>query len=263
MSASVVDSPALARTAPGMRGGRREAPCGRRDLRGRRPSSRMRYGWAQKQPWRTPMPYSALSRAATSAWGTPSTTNVGDGERGVVERRPEQAHARRSRPGPSRSRRAELRRRASTIGVPADVVQLVDGGVQRDRADDVGRAGLLALGRVGPHHLVEVDEVDRAAAGEERVARRRTVARGPMSTPAPNGAYILWPLHATKSALGGSGRCGASWAASTSTGTPRSWAAAMISSIGGSQPGDVRRAGDREQPRRGAVVERGDDVVDA
>ena len=72
-----------------------------------------------------------------------------------------------------------------------------------DGADDVGRAGLLALGRVGPHDLVEVDEVDGAAAGEERVAVGERVAAGPMSTPAPNGAYILWPLQATKSAVAG------------------------------------------------------------
>ena len=39
-----------------------------------------------------------------------------------------------------------------------------------DRADHVGRAGLLALGRIRPDHLVEVDQVDRAAARQERVA---------------------------------------------------------------------------------------------
>ena len=38
------------------------------------------------------------------------------------------------------------------------------------RADDVGRAGLLALGRIGPDDLVQVDQVDRAAAGQEGVA---------------------------------------------------------------------------------------------
>jgi hypothetical protein len=46
----------------------------------------------------------------------------------------------------------------------------------------------------------------------------------------------LWPLKARKSAVAGSGRWGASWAASTSTGTPRSCALAMIASIGGTQP---------------------------
>ena len=50
-------------------------------------------------------------------------------------------------------------------------------------------------------------------------------ARGPTSTPAPKGAYILCPLQATKSASRGRARCGASWAPSTATGTPRSCAA--------------------------------------
>ena len=36
--------------------------------------------------------------------------------------------------------------------------------------------------------------------------------------------------------MAGSGRCGASWAASTATGTPRSCAIAMISASGGIQP---------------------------
>ena len=34
--------------------------------------ARANEGRAQKQPWRTPMPCSALRRAATRAWGTPS-----------------------------------------------------------------------------------------------------------------------------------------------------------------------------------------------
>ena len=70
---------------------------------------------------------------------------------------------------PSRRRRGEL----VVVGgdrVPADALELVDGRVERDGADDVRRAGLLALGRVGPHDLVEVDQVDGAAAGQERVA---------------------------------------------------------------------------------------------
>jgi hypothetical protein len=57
-------------------------------------------------------------------------------------------------------------------GVPPDAVELVDGRVQRHGADHVGRAGLLAVGRVGPGHLVEVDQVDGAATGEEGVAVR-------------------------------------------------------------------------------------------
>ena len=54
--------------------------------------------------------------------------------------------------------------------LPADARQLVDRGVERDRAEHVGRAGFLAFGRIAPHDLVEVHEVDGAAAGEERIA---------------------------------------------------------------------------------------------
>ncbi len=115
------------------------------------------------------MPNSALSRAATRAWGTPSTAKAADRERGDVEGRAEQADAGRSRARPGRRRRASSSS-WSAIGVPADGRELVDGGVERDGADHVRRAGLLPLGRLGPDHLVEVDEVDRPAAGEERVA---------------------------------------------------------------------------------------------
>ena len=115
-------------------------------------------------------------------------------------------------------------------------VELVDGRVQRHGADHVRRARLLPVGRVGPHHLVEVDQVDGAAAGEERVAvgerrpgarraRRRRTGRTSCGRSTPGSRR-------RRAGAGG----GASWAASTSTGTPRSWAAAMISSSGGSQP---------------------------
>ena len=112
------------------------------------------------------------------------------------------------RPAIAASPCAQLRARGVVVvggdRGPADALRARrSAACEGDRAEHVGRAGLLALGRVGPHDLVEVDEVDGAAAGEERVAVGRTRARGPMSTPAPNGAYILWPLHATKSAVGG------------------------------------------------------------
>ena len=41
--------------------------------------------------------------------------------------------------------------------------------MQRYGADDIGRAGFLAFGRCGPEHLVQVDEVHGAAAGEEGI----------------------------------------------------------------------------------------------
>ena len=88
------------------------------------------------------------------------------------------------------------------------------------------------------------------------------LARGPISTPAPNGAYILWPLHATKSAAAGSGRWGASWAASTSTGIDRAWAAAMTASSGGDQPVTFDAPVTASNDGVGRRVEDGDDVVD-
>ena len=119
--------------------------------------------------------------------------------------------------------------------VPADRAQGVDGGVQCDGADHVGRAGLLAVGGCGPDDLVEADQVDGAAPGEEGVPGREQRPRAD-GAPEPNGAYSLCPLRATKSAVVGRGRCGASWAPSTTTGTPRVWAASMMASIGGTQP---------------------------
>ena len=46
----------------------------------------------------------------------------------------------------------------------------------------------------------------------------------------------MCPLHATKSAVQGSGRCAASCAPSTATGMPRAWADSMIDSIDGIHP---------------------------
>ena len=93
---------------------------------------------------------------------------------------------------------------------------------ERDRAEDVRRAGLLTLRWRRPDDLVERHELDGPAAGEERVAVGERGARTDERAGAI-GRYILWPL-ARKSAVAGSGRWGASWAASTSTGTPRSCA---------------------------------------
>ena len=73
-------------------------------------------------------------------------------------------------------------------GVPADPLQLVHGRAEGNGADDVGGAGLLPLGRLGPDDLVEVDQVDGAAAGQEGVAGLERTPRGPISAPAPKGA---------------------------------------------------------------------------
>ena len=55
-------------------------------------------------------------------------------------------------------------------GVPPDPLELVHGRPEGHCAHDVGRAGLLALGWIGPDHLVQVDQVDGATAGEEGIA---------------------------------------------------------------------------------------------
>jgi hypothetical protein len=77
-----------------------------------------------------------------------------------------------------------------------------------------------------------------------------------MSAPAPNGAYILWPLNATKSAARGSGRWGGELggiddhrdAALVRAGDDRleRWQPAR----------DIRRPGHRQQPRSRLGVER-------
>ena len=72
----------------------------------------------------------------------------------------------------------------------------------------LGEPASSRSGGVGPDDLVEVDQVDRPAPGQERVAglEERSAARS--RAPAPNGAYSLWPLKATKSAVGGEGAVG-------------------------------------------------------
>jgi len=68
--------------------------------------------------------------------------------------------------------------------VPADAPELAECARHGECADHVRGAGLLPVRRLGPDHLVEVDEVDRATTGEERLARLERRA-GPMSAPAP------------------------------------------------------------------------------
>ena len=181
------------------------------------PSSRTRYGCAQKQPWRTPMPNSALSRAATSEWCTPSTVNVATGNVDCSGAGPEHTHSRyRGEPGPKPT--CQRRGRDRSISDHPMTSSSSIAACRRDRAEHVGGAGLLPLGRIRPDHFVEVDEIDGTAARPGRGHRRRRPLEGPRAAPAPNGAYILWPLQATKSTLAGSRRCGASWAASRNDG---------------------------------------------
>ncbi len=62
------------------------------------------------------------------------------------------------------------RRRSASDPSCADGPQLVDGGVQRHRSNHVRRARFLPLRRRRPQHLVQVDRLDRATAGQERIA---------------------------------------------------------------------------------------------
>ncbi len=128
--------------------------------------------------------------------------------------------------------------------------QLVDGGVEGDRAEHVGRARLLALGRVGPHHLVEVDEVDGAAAGQERVAAREGRPRADEHARAEGRVHLV-------AAPGDEVGLGGQRPVRSELGGVDEHRHAPV--VGGGDDGverrepagDVRGAGDGEQPRPG------------
>ncbi len=71
----------------------------------------------------------------------------------------------------------------------ADGGQLADGSRQGHRADGVGAAGLVTVGRLGPGDAVEGDDLHRAAAGHIGVAARKNVA------PANDGAGPKGGIH--------------------------------------------------------------------
>ena len=77
-------------------------------------------------------------------------------------------------------------------GVPADALELVHRRAEGHRTDHVGRTRLLALGRFGPDHLVEVDQVHRPAAGQERITLGEGAARPDQRT-GPEGRVELVP----------------------------------------------------------------------
>ena len=81
-------------------------------------------------------------------------------------------------------RRAQSARSRSAIA-SMPMLERVAGRGEGDGADHVRRAGLEALGRVGPDDVVERDELDRAAAVQQRVAASGARLT---SAPAPNGA---------------------------------------------------------------------------
>ena len=118
---------------------------------------------------------------------------------------------------PSHRRSASARSCSATASMPSSRSRR-QAAAERDDADDVRRPGLVALGRVRPDHVVERDELDRAAAGEQRRARVQP----------PPGGRPARPRRTARRACGRrtrgsrcrsrpcrSARCGASCAAST------------------------------------------------
>jgi len=73
---------------------------------------------------------------------------------------------------------------------PAHLGKGVDRSVQRHCTNYIRRTGFLAIGRSRPDNFAKLDKVDRAAAARNGSPSAK-VLRGPMSTPAPKGAYIL------------------------------------------------------------------------
>ena len=137
-----------------------------------------------------------------------------------------------ARPSCRRAARAVV---VGADGRPADPLQLVDGGVEGDGADDVGRAGLLPLGRVGPHDLVEVDEIDGAATGQERVAVGERVPRADEDAGPERGVHLVAaPGHEV--GVGGQRPVGGELGGVDEHRDAAAWAASMMSSSGGSQP---------------------------
>src|SRR6266566_22003 len=143
-SASVLYGARLARTAPGSALRRPAVTSPSTSATSSRFMCRRwkTYGLAQKQPWRTAMAHSWLRAAATRPWCSPSTTKL-----------------------------------ASARRVPAVLEPRLDRDAQRNRADDVGRAGLLTVRQIGPYRVVPGHDADRAAAHDlwrtgEKVARR-------------------------------------------------------------------------------------------
>ena len=131
-----------------------------------------------------------------------------------------------------------------------------------DGPDDVGRPGLLAVGWRRPDHLVQVDEVDGAAAGQERVAGleegtgsdQGTAAEGRVELVAAEGQVVgLGGQRPVRRELGR---------------VDQDRHAPLVGGVddlveGWQPPGHVGGAGDRQQRRPAAAgVERGHHVVD-
>ena len=134
-------------------------------------SRRVISGCAQKQPWRTPIAYSSLSTRGQLLALWPFEVEAGDADAVVVDR--PQGEPCEAVDGVQAGVQAGGER-ALAVGdrVHADASERLAGGGEGDGADHVRRAGLEALGRLGPDDVVERDELDRAAAVQQRRRRR-------------------------------------------------------------------------------------------
>ena len=208
------------------------------------------------------MPNSALSRAATSAWGMPSTTNVADRQSVGVEGGPRrrtpgmaarpvaQAGGERRRRGrrwpPSRSARARRwpRARATapmTLGEPASSrsggsVHTTSSRSTRSTAPPPARNGSPSVNASARADRARRPRTGRTSCGRSRRRSRRCRGQRPVRRELRG---VDQHRHAA-CVRGGDDL------------------------VDRRQPaGDVGGAGDGEQPRVRAVVERGDDVVGA
>ena len=242
MSSRVVDRPALARTAPGIavRSPRWTAWAVGGDLVVRQVEQPDEVGVGEAAVADTDAVLAAEPRRGR-AWGMPSPVNVPIGTApidlsGPRRRTPAMAAS------PPCSRRASWSSWSAMASQP--ISPRTSMAAWRATAPMTLGNRLLTLGRVSPGDLVEVDEVDGAAAGEERVAIGEG---GPAAdhTPAPNGAHICdrsTPHSRQRRAAAGGGELGGV----DEHGDRAAWAAAMTVSSGGDQPVTFD-AGDRQQ----------------
>ena len=184
MSSVVVPTPRLALTAPGSSGSRPawSSACRRSASASVTPSRRVSSGCAQKQPWRTPIACSALRISRQRAVLVAREVEARDAHP-VGMAGPQLI---RGEAGDRRQARVQIRAEQALLLLDGRHVERVAGRGEGDGADHVRRAGLEALGRVGPDHVVDGDELDRAAALQQRAAGDSGVRL--TSAPAPNGA---------------------------------------------------------------------------
>ncbi len=145
-------------------------------------------------------------------------------------------------------------------GVPADAGEGGQGGLQGDGADDVRGAGLLAFGRLGPDHLVEVDEVDGPAAGQEGVALGEGGPGADEDAGAVGGVHLV-AGEGQVVRPGRQGPVGGELGGVEDDGHPTGVGRLHDGRQWGQPAGDVGGAGQGEQAGDGPSIEAGDDVV--